>query len=371
MKIDAQLRVGVLKEALPGERRVSLTPADVKKLGNQIEVVVESGAGEEAGFSDAEYAGASAHVDSRAAVLSTCRLVTAVRPPDLAGFRSGQIVVSLGGRDGHVAEAATAAGVMHLGLERLPRISRAQSMDVLSSQASVAGYAAVLEGARLLSILLPMMTTAAGIVRPAKVIALGAGVAGLQVLATARRLGAVTFGFDVREAAREQVESLGATFVFPDVPVTAEGSGGYAASQSEAQQEVLRRALAPHLEPMNLIVASAQIPGQRAPLLIDDATIRSLRPGTVIIDLAAESGGNVVNCEPDGLIRSNGITVYGPTNLPSTVATDASRLFSGNIRALLEHLLHDSTLDLTRDDPIVAALVNGQALASPAPANHT
>ena len=261
--------VAVLKETAQGERRVALVPADIGKL-SQYDIVVEAGAGLNAGFIDDDYTTAGGRIATRAEAIAGADLVLSVRAPDFAGFVPGKVLISLGGRDAAVAEAAAKAQILHLGMERLPRITRAQSMDVLSSQASIAGYAAVLEGARYLDTLLPMMTTAAGIVRPARMIALGAGVAGLQALATARRLGAVTFGFDVREAAREQVESLGAEFVFPDVPdAKAEGTGGYAAAQSDDQQARLRRALTPSLSRTNLIITSAQIPGRAAPILIE------------------------------------------------------------------------------------------------------
>ncbi len=235
-------------------------------------------------------------------------------------------------------------------------------MDVLSSQASVAGYASVLEGARLLDILLPMLTTAAGIIKPAKMIAIGAGVAGLQAIATARRLGAVTHGFDVREAAREQVESLGAKFVPVDLAMlAAEAAGGYAGQQSAEQQERLRRALAPHLASMNLVITTAQIPGRPAPLLIDEAAIAQMPPGSVIVDLAAETGGNCALTRPDELVTVGGVRILGPTNLASTAATTASQLFSGNIRSLLDHLIDDTGhLRLDPADPITGPLLGGE-----------
>jgi len=357
--------VAVLKEDAAGEMRVALVPAEVTKL-SALDIVVEEGAGIGAGFLDEDYASAGARITSRSSAIELAELVLAVRPPAFREMREGQIVVSLGGRDSEVIADAAAAGVIHLGLERLPRITRAQSMDVLSSQAVVAGYAAVLEGTSALDIMLPMMTTAAGIIRPARVIALGAGVAGLQVLATARRLGAVTYGFDVREAAREQVESLGAEFVFPQVPkANAEGQGGYAAAQSIEQQAALRRALAEHLVPMNLIVTSAQIPGRRAPLLIDTDTLDQLRPGTVIVDMAAETGGNVAVDRDDEIVHHGRVTILRPTNLPSTVPADASRLFSGNMRSLLQHISRDGSLLLRAGDEIIDALAGDQKLPTP------
>jgi len=226
----------------------------VKRLSAKAIATVETGAGLEAGFPDDAYANAGAHLADLQQVLDGSAVIAKVRAPDASQTpRAGGVLISLGGRDAGSAKRLQERPVSHLALERVPRISRAQSMDVLSSQASVAGYVSVLEGARLLDILLPMLTTAAGIIKPAKMIALGAGVAGLQAIATARRLGAVTHGFDVRDAAREQVESLGAKFVSVDLAMpTAEGAGGYAGEQSLEQQERLRRALAPHLAAMDL-----------------------------------------------------------------------------------------------------------------------
>jgi NAD(P) transhydrogenase subunit alpha len=238
-------------------------------------------------------------------------------------------------------------------------------MDVLSSQASIAGYASVLEGARALGVLLPMLTTAAGTIKPAKMIALGAGVAGLQAIASARRLGAVVHGFDVRAAAREQVESLGAKFVSVDADIGAgESAGGYAREQSSDQQRQLRRALSSHLATMHLVITTAQIPGRPAPLLIDRETLDVMQPGSVIVDLAAETGGNCEVTRPDQTVTVRGVRVMGPTNLPSLMATDASRLFSGNIRALLAYLLEGSRrLNLDASDPISGALLAGQDVA--------
>jgi len=232
-------------------------------------------------------------------------------------------------------------------------------MDVLSSQATIAGYAAIIEGARAIDTLLPMLTTAAGVVKPAKMIALGAGVAGLQAIATAKRLGAIVHGFDVREAAREQVESLGARFIFPEVELrSAEGADGYATDQSAEQQAALRRALAPALAQMQLVITSAQIPGRPAPLLIDDETLAGMALGAVIVDLAAESGGNTSRTQPDATVTVGGVLILGPTNLASLMATDASRLFSANIRALLQHLLDDDgRLQLRPDDEITSSLL--------------
>jgi NAD(P) transhydrogenase subunit alpha len=358
--------VGVLTERAARERRVALIPADIKKLNGATAFLIESGAGQEAGFSDNEYVNAGARIAPSRGILENCDLIVKVRPPAVDEVpRAGSILVSLGGHDLDLHERLRQRSVIHLALERIPRTTRAQAMDVLSSQASIAGYASVLEGARALKVLLPMLTTAAGTIKPAKMIALGAGVAGLQAIASARRLGAVVHGFDVRAAAREQVESIGARFISVDGNMGAgEIAGGYAREQSIDQQLLLRRALAPHLATMQLVITTAQIPGRPAPLLIDRETLGVMQPGSVIIDLAAETGGNCEVTRPDEMVTVGGVLVMGPTNLPSLMATDASRMFSGNIRALIAYLLDGSgRLNLDASDPISGALLAGQTLA--------
>jgi H+-translocating NAD(P) transhydrogenase subunit alpha len=297
---SALVSLGLLRERLPGERRVALAPADVKRLSAKAIVTVETGAGLEAGFPDDAYANAGANLADLQQVLDGSAVIAKVRAPDASQTpRDGGVLISLGGRDAGLAKRLQERPVSHLALERVPRISRAQAMDVLSSQASVAGYVSVLEGARLLDILLPMLTTATGIIKPAKMIALGAGIAGLQAIATARRLGAVTHGFDVRDAAREQVESLGAKFVSVDLAMpTADGAGGYA---GEAISGTAGAA------PPNACAASGRYeprhyhgpdPWPTAPLLIDEATIAQMPSGSVIVDLAAETGGNCALTRP-------------------------------------------------------------------------
>jgi H+-translocating NAD(P) transhydrogenase subunit alpha len=358
-----RINIGVLLERAHGERRVALIPADIKKLITKAMFVIESGAGREAGFEDNMYADAGAQIADSREILDGCDVVVKVRPPGVdQAPRAGSTLVSLGARDPALGELLRKRSVSHLALERIPRTTRAQSMDVLSSQASIAGYASVLEGARALDILLPMLTTAAGIIKPARMIALGAGVAGLQAIASARRLGAVVHGFDVRAVAREQVESLGAKFIAVDAGIGAgEGAGGYAREQSSGQQSQLRRALGAHLATMQLVITTAQIPGRAAPLLIDREALGRMQPGSVIVDLAAETGGNCEVTRPDETITFSGVRVMGPTNLPSLMATDASRLFSGNIRALLAYLLEGSSrLNLDASDPISGALLGCQ-----------
>jgi len=355
--------VGILAEHHARERRVALVPADIKKLAHIAAFVVESGAGREAGFDDNAYVNAGARISTSQDMQENCDVLVKVRPPAVDQVPSaGRVLVSLGGHDPEVGDRLREHSVIHLALERIPRTTRAQAMDVLSSQASISGYASVLEGARALSVLLPMLTTAAGTIKPAKMIALGAGVAGLQAIATARRLGAVAHGFDVRAAAREQVESLGARFLSVDINIGAgESTGGYARAQSKDEQLLLRRSLSKHLAEMQLVITTAQIPGRRAPLLIDRETLGMMQPGSVIVDLAAETGGNCEVTRPDQTVTVNGIRIIGPTDLPSLMATDASRLFSGNVRALLGYLLKESgRLKLDSVDPITGALLGDQ-----------
>jgi NAD(P) transhydrogenase subunit alpha len=361
-----QVVIGLLAERTTGERRVALIPSDIKRLLSKAKFLVESGAGHEAGFEDNAYVDAGALIADSQDILEKSDVVLKVRPPAVDEVpRAGCILVSLGGHDSDLGDRLRKRSVIHLALERIPRTTRAQAMDVLSSQASIAGYASVLEGARALRVLLPMLTTAAGTIRPARMIALGAGVAGLQAIASARRLGAVVHGFDVREAAREQVESLGAKFLSVAADVGAgEIAGGYAREQSSDQQALLRRALSTHLATMQLVITTAQIPGRPAPLLIDHETLRMMQPGSVIVDLAAETGGNCEVTRPDQTVTVMGIRILGPTDLPSLMATDASRMFSGNIRTLLTHLLGESgQLNLDASDPISGALLAGQNVA--------
>ncbi|WP_199535859.1 NAD(P)(+) transhydrogenase (Re/Si-specific) subunit alpha [Dyella psychrodurans] len=358
--------IAVLGEQHAGERRVGLVPSDVRRLGGSLRVLVERGAGLAAGFTDEHYADAGAELVEREAAIAGASVVITVRAPLTVGaLRPTSVLISLGAYDDHLATQLVRHSVVHLGLERVPRISRAQTMDVLSSQAAIAGYAAVLEGASHLDVILPMMSTAAGGLKPAKMIALGAGVAGLQAIATARRLGAMTHGFDVRAIAREQVESLGAKFVFPDIDKSNDSAGGYATRQSDVEQAILRRALAPTLIDMQLVITSAQVPSQRAPILIDDEAMQAMLPGSVIVDLAAEAGGNTTRTLPDEIVKFASVTIVGAVHMANRIAGDASRLFSGNVRALLQHLLDsEGRLSLRPDDEITSALLGGRVVAS-------
>lgn len=358
------MRIAVAKETAERERRVAFLPDGAAKLAKGgSEVVVESGAGVAAGAPDEAYAEAGAKVapDARAAWAGAA-VVVKVQPPTLEEARllepQAVLVSLLSSADqqdllGVLAERRVTA----LALERVPRISRAQSMDVLSSQASLAGYKAVLLGASALPRILPMMTTAAGNLPPAKAFVIGAGVAGLQAIATARRLGAVVSAFDVRAAAAEQVQSVGATFVASELASdAAQDKGGYAKAQSEDEAERTRAVLDAHLKDMDLVVSTAAIPGRRAPLLITEEMVSHMKPGAVIVDVAAESGGNCALTKPGESVTANGVTIIGPLNLPSTLPVHASQMLNRNVLTLLQYLIRDGALVIDVADEITGAM---------------
>ena len=364
MAPDTSTVIALLKETVDGERRVALVPEDVQKLSTAgLRVSVETGAGEAAFQADTRYAEAGATiVPDAAAACRDATLVVKVRPPEpveIANLSAGQYLVSLTRAVDHDALARlSAAGVSTFALERVPRSTRAQSMDVLSSQATVAGYQAILLGASKMAVLMPMLMTPAGTIRPAKVFVVGVGVAGLQAIATARRLGAVVSAFDVRPATREQVQSLGATFIAPDLAESGiEAQGGYAQVQAKAEQERTLAAIGGHIKDMDLVVTTAQIPGQAAPQLIKTEMVRSMRPGSVIVDLAAETGGNCEITVPEESRIEAGVTVIGAGNLPSHLPVHASRLFSANIRTLLAHLIVDGQIRTDPTDEVVGAML--------------
>lgn len=340
------MRISVVRETAPGEARVALISDSVQRLTQAGHAVtVEQGAGLRAGASDGEYEKAGARLaPSARAALEGAELWAAVRrpaPAELEVAPEGCTVVSLLGAEPVEPLLALLASrrLTHLALERVPRITRAQSMDVLSSQATVAGYKAVLLGASELGKLLPMLTTAAGTLVPGRVLVLGAGVAGLQAIATARRLGAVVSGFDVRPAAREQVLSLGASFVGPEaLSASAEATGGYARAQTGEEEAQNRAAIARVLPQQDLLICTAQVPGRRAPLLVEEPALRSMRPGSVVVDLAADTGGNVAGTRPGQRVEVDGIVLLGPVHLASTVPVHASQMFSRNVLALVQHL---------------------------------
>jgi NAD(P) transhydrogenase subunit alpha len=334
---------------------VALVPDSVTRLGQAgIDVVVEPGAGAAASYPDDLYSEAGATFASP----WDAEVVAKVQKPsaeEVARLRDGQVLIGflqpLTDREG--MERLAARGVTAFAMESIPRITRAQSMDALSSQASVSGYRAVLLAADRLPRFFPMLMTAAGTVPPAKVLVLGAGVAGLQAIATARRLGAVVSGFDVRPVVREQVESLGASFLDLGV-VGEETEGGYARELDEEEQRRQQAALEERIPEFDVVITTAAIPGRPAPRLIPAAAVRALRPGSVIVDLAAENGGNCELTTPGEEVVESGVTILGLTNLPSTMAFDASRLYSRNVSALLQHLAPEGELVLDFEDEITS-----------------
>ena len=353
------MRVGVARETVAGERRVALVPDAATRLeGLGARLVVESGAGVGASFTDETYAAAGAEIAPDATALyAGCDLIVKVQKPsagEIERLRDGQVLVCflqpLVNTD--LVRAIAERGATAFSMDVIPRITRAQSIDALSSQATVAGYKAVLLAAERLPRFVPMLTTAAGTIRPAKVLVLGAGVAGLQAIATARRLGAVVSAFDTRAVVREQVESLGATFL--ELAVEGEEtSGGYATELSQEQHEREQQLIAAHVAEADAVITTAAIPGRPAPVLISGSAVAAMRDGSVIVDVAAETGGNCELTVPGEVVERHGVTVVGLLNLPSAMPQDASRMYSRNIQALLGLLVADGRLELDFDDEIV------------------
>jgi NAD(P) transhydrogenase subunit alpha len=358
------MRISVPAETGLREQRVALAPDSVGRLAKLgVEVAVQRGAGAHAGFRDAAYTavGATLLADARQAFGG--EIVVKVQPPtpeEVALLPRGARLISLL-RPGHSAalyDQLAAQGVTALALELVPRITRAQSMDVLSSQSTVAGYKAVLVGASELGKFLPMLTTAAGNITPSRVFVIGAGVAGLQAIATARRLGGVVSAFDVRPAAKEQVMSLGATFVATElVSAAAETAGGYARAQSEDEQTRTLAAIGAHIRDVDLVVTTAQIPGRAAPRLITSEMVATMRAGAVIVDLAAETGGNCELTRAGETERVHDVTIMGPVNLAATVPFHASQMFGRNVFELMKHLVKDGALEIDLQDEITGPMV--------------
>ena len=358
------LSIGVPRETAPGERRVALAPDAVKRLGRSgIAVTVERGAGEGAYLTDAAFEAAGARVASRAEALAAPVVATVRGVPDedLGTLAPGAVVVGLlRPLDAPEASARLAErGVTAIAMELVPRISRAQKMDALSAMSTVAGYRAVLLAAERLPKFFPLLTTAAGTVRPARVLVLGAGVAGLQALATARRLGAVTSAYDVRDAAREQVESVGATFVTLDLDTgDAEDAGGYARALDADQQARQVAALAAVVAEHDVVITTALIPGRAAPELITSAGVEGMRPGSVIVDLAAPNGGNCAVTRPGEDVEHAGVTVLGPLDLAVGMPLHASEMYARTVAALIQEFTgDDGTFAVDLDDEILSSAV--------------
>jgi NAD(P) transhydrogenase subunit alpha len=348
------MRLGIPREISDGERRVALIPETVARLGEGVEVIVEAGAGAAAAFPDKAYTEAGAQIGDPWGADVVAKVATPTAE-ETERLRSGQVLIAFLQplTDSAGVERLTAAGVNAFALESIPRITRAQPMDALSSQATVSGYKGALVAADRLPRFLPMLMTAAGTIPPAKVLVLGAGVAGLQAIATARRLGAVVSAFDVRPAVREQVESLGATFL--EVGVSGEETeGGYARELTPEQQAAQQVELQTRIATFDAVITTAAIPGRPAPKLITADAVRAMRPGSVIVDLAAESGGNCELTEPGKEIVDSGVTIVGLTNVPSTMPTHASQLLSRNIASLVGLFVRDGELVIDWDDEIVS-----------------
>ena len=358
--------VGVPRETFPGERRVAIIPRTCEVLQKAgIQVIVESQAGREAGFPDETYIARGARLGSRAEIFANAEIIAQVRclgvnptagQHDLPLFRTGQALVGFGEpltalkQNSELAEA----GVSFFALELMPRITRAQSMDALSSMATISGYKAVLLAANHLPKMFPMLMTAAGTITPAKVFVLGAGVAGLQAIASARRMGAVVSAYDVRPAVKEQVESVGAKFVTLEVDSqTSEDKGGYAKAMDEAFYRRQRELMTEVLREQDVVISTAAVPGRKAPILVTAEMVSAMTPGSLIVDLAAERGGNCEVTRPGENVIYNGVHVFGPLNTASTVPYHASQMLASNIAAFLKLVAKNGTLSIDREDEII------------------
>jgi proton-translocating NAD(P)+ transhydrogenase subunit alpha len=351
------MRIGVPKEAAASERRVALTPdvaSRLKKSG--FDLMIERGAGVAAFFPDDAYAAAGVVVGHRSSVISESDIIVQVQAPvpaELPHYREGAALIAAFQPSTDLVRQLAQRKLTVFSLVLLPRITRAQPMDVLSSQATVAGYKAVLLAASAIGKLLPMLVTAAGTLPAARVLVLGAGVAGLQAIATARRLGAIVSAFDVRPAVKEQVQSLGASFLEMALAEHAETAGGYAKELSEETHRKELAFLAGAVKDADIVIATAAIPGKKAPVLITTAAVQGMKPGSVIVDLAAETGGNCELTQPGAEIVRNGVAILGPLNLASTVPLHASQMYAKNAAAFLGHIVQDGKLRLDFEDPII------------------
>ena len=367
------MKVAVIKETAPGERRVALVPEGVGKLRQAgLDVLVERGAGEGSWFPDVDYAQAGAEVLDGASVYQQGDVLLTVTRPDPELMRDGQAVIGMLAplADPAFASRLASLGVTAVSLDGLPRtLSRAQPMDALSSQANVAGYKAAIVAAEAFGRFFPMLITAAGTARPARVLVLGAGVAGLQAIGTARRLGAIVSGYDVRPASKQEVESLGASFIELTAGITAQGEGGYARELTAEERQAQQDELAGHIARHDVVITTAQVPGRRPPLLVTEDAIKQMSSGAVIVDMGASAlGGNVSGSVPgERQVTANGVTIIGAENLAATVPTAASNAYSRNISALLLHMTTDGQLVVDSADEIQAGVVitHGGTVVSP------
>jgi NAD(P) transhydrogenase subunit alpha len=361
------MRIAVAKEIEVCERRVALVPDIVARLVKQgLEIWVEAGAGERAFFNDAAYeaAGATIIADSER-LWSEADILLKVSPPqeredgrsEIDLLKEGSVLISFLNPLGNpvIAQKLAARKVTALSMEMIPRTTRAQSMDALSSQASIAGYKAVLIAAASLPKYFPMLTTAAGTIAPAKIFIMGAGVAGLQAIATARRLGAVVEAFDIRPAVKEEVQSLGAKFVEIKLDEETTAAGGYAKEISEASKKRTQEVVTEHIKNADVVITTAQVPGKKAPLLVTEDMVKQMKPGSVIVDIAAEQGGNCACTDPGRDIVAHGVTIIGPINLPSSLPVHASQLYAKNLTSLMQLLIKDKAVEVNFADDIIDA----------------
>jgi H+-translocating NAD(P) transhydrogenase subunit alpha len=354
------MKIGVPKETVEGERRVALVPEVIRKLtGQGHEVVVEQGAGEGALIPDAQFEEAGAKLVADPGAVYESDVVAKVASPtteEVGRLRSDGVLIGFLGplTNGEGIRAIAHTGATSFAMEAVPRISRAQSMDALSSQANIAGYHGTLMAAQEIGRFFPMLMTAAGTIRPATVLVLGAGVAGLQAIATARRLGAVVQGFDVRAAVKEQVESLGAHFLEFDLGGDLEGAGGYAKELTPEQQARQQELMAEAIGKVDVVITTAAVPGRRAPILVTEEAVKKMKPGSVIVDLAAETGGNCELSEPGETVLRYDVKIIAPLNVPSSMAEHASQLYARNVEALLGLMIEDGQLKLDFDDEVIA-----------------
>ncbi|HPG39735.1 MAG TPA: Re/Si-specific NAD(P)(+) transhydrogenase subunit alpha [bacterium] len=360
------MKIAVPKEIIPGEQRVALTPNVIGKLAKSgFEVVIETGAGAESGHPDADYQAAGAAIAASVQELyKDAQVILKVRPPaphpvskkhEIELYPEGAVLICFLEilRNPEIATLLAKHKVTAFSMDTVPRISRAQSMDALSSQASAAGYKAVLIAAEASHKFFPMLTTAAGTIPPAKVFVIGAGVAGLQAIATAKRLGATVEGFDIRPAAKGEVESLGAKFVQVDLGEATESGGGYAKEVSEEARKKEHEVVHQHVAAADIVITTAAVPGKKAPLLVTSDMVKAMKPGSIVVDMAVEQGGNVEGSKPGETVQVNGVKVMGPLNLPSKMSIHTSMMYAKNITTLLALLVKDKQMQIDFEDEIV------------------
>ncbi len=354
------MKIAVVKEILADENRVAMTPDTIKKLkSDDIEIVIQSSAGKLSHYTDEEYEKAGAKIaGSEKELYNGAEVIFKVRPPEkkeIDFYPEGCVLISYLEvlRNPEISNELNKRKVTSFAMDTIPRISRAQSMDALSSQASAAGYKAVLLAAATIRKFLPMLTTAAGTIPPAKVVVLGAGVAGLQAIATAHRLGAKVEAYDIRPAAKEEVQSLGAKFIDVTLDEETEAEGGYAKDVSEKSKSVIQQTIHNHVAAADIVITTAQVPGKKAPVLVTEKMVKDMQPGSILVDMAVEQGGNVEGSKVGENVDINGVTIMGPVNLPAQMAMDTSQMYARNLMSLFKLMNKEGKLDLNFEDEII------------------